>query len=260
MKKKVFVVMAVLLVLLGVNAKSMVLSYHASAPVLGPHDIAFLGESSTDETNVAGGDDAATYAAHDRPGMGQTFTTGSNPAGYCMQGFWLKNVLYSTPSGNGTWWYMDYDGGSQVEVRVVDPSAAGTPAFKLHSEIYTVTGTESGIELMPEDWASDKLGTGTWVYFGLDTPVYLAPDTQYGFDVTVIFGDWGYFFETAGVNDADAYLGGAAYQTTGGANGTNSLYLDTIWNGDHTFVVEMVPEPFTAALFGLGALLVSRKR
>jgi hypothetical protein len=112
---------------------------------------------------------------------------------------------------------------------------------------------------MPENWNENKVGTGTWVYFELDSPVALAPNTQYGFDVTVILGGWGYFFETAGVNGGDAYLGGAAYQSTGGANGTNSLYLDTIWDGDHTFVVAMVPEPFTMVLLGLGGLLACRK-
>lgn len=258
--KRVVVLMALVLVLSAGKAFSAAISYYADAPTVGPLDVAFFGESTTDETNVALGDDAATYIAHDRPGMGQTFTTGSNPAGYLMKGFWLKNVLYSTPSGNGTWWYLDYDGGSQLEIRVVDPSAAGTPAFELSSEIYTVTGTETGIGLMPENWNADKVGTGTWVYFELGTPVALAPNTQYGFDVTVVLGNWGYFFETAGVNGGDAYLGGAAYQSTGGANGTNSLYLDTIWDGDHTFVVTMVPEPLTAALLGLGGLLACRKR
>jgi hypothetical protein len=224
-----------------------VVSYSATAPEIGPDDIAFLGESTTDGNNVAAGNDAATYLAHDRPGMGQTFTTGSNPDGYMMQGFWLKNVKYDTPSGNGTWWYIDNEagqlGGTQLELRVVDPALQGDQGFVLASEIYTVQGIETGNELMPVNWAADKVGTGTWVHFQLRTPVSLAPDTQYGFDVTVVLGDWGYFFETAGVaddpNDPNSgYAEGAAY-SSGIEVRTNSLFLDAVYDGDHAFVVEL---------------------
>jgi hypothetical protein len=244
-------------------AQAAVVSYSATAPTIGPDDAHFLGESTTDETNVNFGDDGATYIAHDRPGMGQTFTTGTDPSGYVMTGFYLKNVLYDTASGNGTWWYLDneagQEGGSILQIRVVDPTNQGLPAFVVHSEDYTITGTESGNELMPVNWNADKLGTDTWVHFALSTPVQLAPNTQYGFDVTVILGNWGYFFETAGV-DYGSYIGGSAY-STGTAVGTNSLYLDTVYAaGDHTFVVELIPEPATIILLGLGGLMYRRRR
>ena len=91
-------------------------SYSNRAPEISLYDVYFLGESTIDNKNVGGfseqtysGDnDHATYIARDRRGLGQTFTTGSNPGGYIMKGFWLKNVSYTKnlSGGNGTWWYV----------------------------------------------------------------------------------------------------------------------------------------------------------
>ncbi len=132
---------------------------------------------------------------------------------------------------------VDYDSSSNLAIRVIDPSAQGTPGFILADETYIVTGNETGIELMPEDWSSNRLGTGTWVHFELGTPVTLAKNKQYGFDVTVTLGNWGYFLETAGVVE-DSYAGGFAYNT-GTEGGTNSLNLDEVYSGDRTFVMEL---------------------
>jgi hypothetical protein len=132
---------------------------------------------------------------------------------------------------------LSYDCANNLTIRVVDPSAQRTPAFILADETYIVTGTETGVELMPEDWSENRLGTGTWVHFKLGTPVILAANEQYGFDVTVTLGNRGFCFETAGVVK-DSYAGGSAY-STGTKSGTNSLNLDEVYSGDHTFVVEL---------------------
>jgi hypothetical protein len=142
------------------------------------------------------------------------------------------NTLVANPNQG-----IDYDSSSNLAIRVVDPSAQGTPAFILADETYVVTGNETGIELMPENRSSDKLGTGTWVRFEFGTPIQLMANKQYGFDVTVTLGNRTYCFETAGVV-GDSYTGGFAY-STGTKGGTNSFNLDEVYNGDHTFIVEL---------------------
>ena len=259
MKSKCFVYGVLLLMaLMSGMAQAIVLEYQTT-PCLGP--ISNMNESELDMYNVGGGsgldtaeNDGATYLAHDRPGLGQTFTTVD---AIDMTGFCLKNVLYTSVPPNGTWWYANNEGGgSTLQIRVTDPALAGTAGFVVHSADYTITGTETGNELMPVNWNPDKLGTGVWVSFILGEAVPLLANHQYGFDVTVTHGGWGYFFETAGTV-ADSYAGGMAY-STGTAAGQNSLLMDTVYDGDRTFVI--VPEPVTLSLLGAGVVLVLHRR
>jgi hypothetical protein len=258
-RKRIYVLLTVAFLMSGAAQATMVLEYQTNSP-LGP--ISNMNESELDMYNVGGGDgsstsqnDGATYIAHDQPhGVGQTFTTVD---AINMTGFSLKNVAYTSVPPNGTWWYVNNEGGgSTLQIRVTDPSQQGNAGFVVYSENYTVTGTETGNELMPVNWAPDKLGTGTWVNFLLDNPVSLLANHQYGFDVTVIQGGWGYFFETAGTV-GDSHAGGQAY-TTGTAVGQNSLYMDATYDGDHTFVI--TPEPATMVLLSLGALSLIRRK
>lgn len=150
-------------------------------------------------------------------------------------------VLYAKPEQG----ISIYDPFNTLTIRVVDPARQSSNAFVMAEQVYTVTGGEPGAELMPES-QTDMLGTGTWVHFTLGTPVALEPNRTYGFDVTVSGGEVGYCFETAGMAE-DVYAGGSAY-TSGIESGTNSLQLDRIYNGDHTFIVELEPIDSAASL------------
>ena len=107
------------------------LTLQTTEPAIGSNDVTFLSESTNDSTNVEGvagdpyGPDAATYVAHDRAGLGQTFTTGSTAGVYYMEGFWLRHVTYtSDPS-----WSDTDNSGAVLTLRVTDPSKAGTAGF-----------------------------------------------------------------------------------------------------------------------------------
>ncbi len=168
---------------------------------------------------------------------------GSSPQIITSQGHRFEDCpptngeCYAALSANPDREFALYDPINTLTVRVVDPSSQGTDAFVLTDETYTIRGDEPGTELMPEPKTEKPLGTGIWVHFKLGTPVRLHPNQQYGFDVTVTYGDSGYYFETAGVAD-DYYPGGSAY-SSGTEPGTNSLQLDRVYQGDHTFIVEL---------------------
>ena len=237
------ILVSLCLVLTGFNAQAVTLTYSSTAPTLESSYVYHLGESTTDAGNVEGvsgapyTNDAATYIAHDRQGLGQTFTTG--PGAYLINGFWLKHVDYSGLD-DISWWNTDSANTSpNLEIRVTDPSAAGTPAFELSVESYIVTGNEPDDSLIEGNGVSG-LGTGTWIHFELDTPVLLAGNTEYGFDVTSFNTGSNYYFETAGLDGADSYTGGTAY-SSGSGGGTNSLNMDNIHNGDHVFIAELTP-------------------
>jgi len=224
----------------GVQAAGLAIT--PTAPVPGATDIANLVESAVDADNVGTPDDppyandATTYIAHDRGGQGQTFLTGDNAAGYILTGVWVKHVTYSGADPDMTWYRMQ--AGAQLQIRVTDPAASGTDGFVLASEVYEVTGTEPNA--LPSATTNNATGTGLWFHVTLDAPVALAPNAQYGFDLTSLSGLSGVlFFESAGIRDdavvgGNPYADGAAY-VSGAAGVADDLM--TAAPGDHVFVV-----------------------
>ena len=102
-----------------------------------------------------------------------------------------------------------------------------------------VTGEEENA--FPAETTNDQTGTSLWVNVMLGSPVVLAPNTEYGFDLTSLSGaDEVMFFETDGIRDdidgGNPYADGTAYVT--GADGVADNTM-TVAPGDHVFVVEL---------------------
>jgi hypothetical protein len=224
------------------SAQAAMLEITPTAPEPGAFDIANLVGCTTDANNVGTPDDppyandATTYVAMDRGGQGQTFATGSNELGYLVTGVWMKHVTY-TGSTDQTWYRMQP--GGVLQIRITNPAAAGTDGFVLSSETYTITGAEENA--LPSDTTNDQTGTGLWFHVTLDTPVLLAANTEYGFDLASLTGQAGIlFFETDGIRDdaqgGNPYEAGTAY-VSGAAGATDNNM--TVAPGDHVFVVEL---------------------
>lgn len=228
-----------------VGAQGATIDFSAAAPTPGANDISNLSGAAQDRDNVGGdgsvdgtGNDGTTYVAPDQPTQGQTFTTGAGLMS--IGGIWIRHPGYSgnNPGGleaDNTWYAMGTN--TQITIRVTDPAAAGTAGFVLASETAPITGTEPGV--LPATSTNTPDGTGTWIHIELDTPIPVAVNTLYGFDLG---GSAGTFFETLGIRDAAAggnpYALGSAYTSGTGGAGDNTLAAQS---GDRVFIVEMVP-------------------
>ena len=251
MKRRLMALLMAAQALAGLAASAASLSLASVAPVPGPNDIYNFAGAARDGLNVGhygtdgANNDFETYVAYDRADQGQTFTTGANPGGYLITSIWVQHVGYTNngtdpdSSYNGTWWEMG--SGSTFTIRLTAPSAAGTANFALHTETYATTGSEG----WPATVANSANGDGEWLHFTLATPFALAPQTTYGFDLTVNGGSA--FFEWLGngsnVVNGTAYNGNATGQSGGPDNVLNTLA------GDRVFLVSLMPATNASAAF-----------
>ena len=228
-----------LILVMNIRAFSAALQLTPNQPVIGPDDIANLIGAAEDRDNVGsatanGGDnDATTYISFDRPAQGQTFLTPSDFAEYQLNAVSVRHAGYSVANNAATWYRMSTN--SIFTIRVTEPDSANTSVNVLHSETYTVTGSEDNIFSL--DTASNTInGTGTWFTFTFDSPVIITPNTIYGFDI----GSDNSFFETLGIKDTAAngnpYPAGSAY-----ISGANGVAANTISSapGDRVFILHL---------------------
>ena len=230
------------------QASALTLSLSSASPIPGTYDSYNFAGASMDMNNVyASGsapatngpaNDGYTYVAHDRAGQGQTFTTGASSGGYLLTDIWVKHAGYTantidpnTSGSNGTWWEMA--GGGGLTLRITNPAKAGTSGFVLDSETYATTGTEG----WPTASSSSLNGDGRWLHFTLATPVLLATNTTYGFDLASVTNN-NTFFEWLG-NSTNVFSGGAAYN--GSTAGTPDNTLNTLV-GDRVFLIQLTPQ------------------
>lgn len=234
------------------SASAVTLTFHTNAPIPGVADVYNFNGATRDGLNVndgstfqdGPGNDGFTYLARDRANQGQTFTTAGNAEAYLLKAIWIRHAGY-TANGqpenaaadyNGTWW--DLSGGGMFTVRVTDPAAAGTANFALRTENYSLTGAEPDNPGVRPNGGTTDNGTGRWLRFELSTPVILATNKTYGFDL-ISNGGVNRFFEWLGTATASAFSGGTAYNgSTAGQSGGPDNTLTPL-TGDRVFLVEL---------------------
>ena len=274
----------------GVNASAAVLTsltIGATAPTPTASDVYNLVGSTNDSGNVntssgggyggslygasgTYGNDQYQYVSNGRPAQGQTFTTGANSTGYMLTNLWVQHPGYTNPTiqngYNGTYWQLG--SGANLTVRITQIS--GSSLTTLQTETYTATGNEAS----PASWGTGShstTGDGYWLDFALGTPITLAANTQYGFDIGTSSSNA--YFEILGTDGSAAgynFTGGNAYLSGPAVSGGTSTGVGNntaaTLSGSRVFLASMtanpVPEPATLGLLAIGAiglLLLKRK-
>jgi len=184
-----------------------------TAPTIDGADIANFTGASSEAGNIGGvgGDD--NYLAANRPAQGQTFLTGSASNGYTLKAVTLQHVPFSLGySDNYTY------GTATIRIGIISSGVFTA----LNSETFAITGANGFI--------SD--GGGEYVTYTFATPIALAANTTYAFDVA---SDGGYY-EVNGTRLSNVYADGGAYIS--GANGAGNT-IASARNYDRVFHLDM---------------------
>jgi hypothetical protein len=216
-------------------------------PIPGANDVYSFAGADNDAVNINGGADQQNYVAFDRPTQGQTFTTPSGTGSFLISDIWIRHAGYTNVApGNGTFWNLA--NGAVYTIRVTDPSKNGQAGFALSAETYAATGTENG----GVQWTGGgTVGDDIWLHFTLATPVSLAANTKYGFDLTATVAGGGNYFEWLGTTNDNVLPGGEAYTGTAAHVPGDSVSTNV---GDRVFLVQLghtvpaVPPQLTAPL------------
>jgi hypothetical protein len=228
---------------------SISISNLVGAPASPAHGTDFAAQS-----NVGTGDGTYTYLADDKAVVGQSFTTGTNAAGYKVVAVTLRAVIYNTFS-----WVPSVN----YNIRITKPGTAP------NTNTLTVLASETAE--VGVDWAncdtcnipgigsgaSKAAGSGRYITFTLNTPVALLPNTLYGFDVGLntdnidnIASRHIFYWETDGRartpdssgTPQDPYPNGSAYASGPWNGSTIGGHGDTTMTnlvGDRVFIVSL---------------------
>ena len=222
--------------LLGLSLAALSLATSASAAVVVSSTTPTVdgGDQALITTTNLNGTGTKVYADADN-NFGQSFTTGSNVAGYEITGFSFQSrTASSAPPGTKTF---------SIRVGSID----GEDFTTLRNETDHV---QSGA------WAVDD-----WWTFTFDTPVTLAANTLYGVDGEMTAASASHttgipYFRFA---SGSQYADGSKYSR---ADGDPAVISSTSATLDSVFHVNMtaVPEPSAALLGALGFLALLRRR
>jgi len=220
--KKIAAFLAITASLTTLGSAQVTVTTSTTAPTVGADDIAQLTNDGTTNNN------SSTAIWVDQPGQGQSFTTLGNTFGYSLDSI---TVYQNASSGNGNTGNLVLNLGTYN---------AGT---FVATSTYTAT-------------TSASVGTPDYVTFTLATPVVLAANTSYAFDI----GSTGAGMVLSSGTSA-SYTGGTAFSTdpVGGATPITSTSVNG-FNREFDIALTAntaeVPEPSTWALMlgGLGML------
>ena len=209
------------------SADAALITNSVTAPATDADDIYNLGAPTTGQ---------AVWS--DRPVQGQTFTTSAAGGDLVAITFQLDEGANAPING-----WKDY----QLRIGTIDLGNN------------TITPLVVTVDRYTPDADNDSYFTIT-----LDTPLSLAPNTLYGFDIGVEASQTGWQSGIPSIRiTGDDYAGGQRYQgaktnlidnTTGLPNSISPT------SGDLVFHLNIVPEPGSLALMGLGGLLIARRR
>lgn len=199
-----------------------VLSWSGTAPVVDGADIANFVGASADADNVNGGNDAGCFIAANRPALGQTFTTGSDPGGYILNSVTLQHVQYDTDTSGFS---VDAGWGNDFELRVGTKNGTTSFTALVTENVPTVV---TGNATLDTPGFSNGTGTGWYATYTLDNPLSLAPNTTYGFTV---YSPGPYYQTNGNGTTSDNYTGGEAFGVEG------ATVFD--YPGDHVFHLDI---------------------
>ena len=249
MKMKVMLI-ALAMVALAVSANAALVTSSDTAPDVDGLDIANFTGTSLDKWFFYPGEWAS------RP-VGQSFTPGTDGL--------LNAITYEIADTQKCAPVKDYT----IRVCTVNKPDPGDSSTWSLTEIYSETGTQGeGTEWIGTTKAADMgVEPSPFMTWTLESSVALTAGTEYGVDVGMNSSTTGW---QTGIpylkySQDDEYADGTRYHT--GHFPTQPEILSGVGNetmvntsGDRVFHLDIVPEPATICLLGLGGLSLLRRR
>lgn len=216
----------------------LALSTHAAvivsstAPTVDPDDRANLTTTQSWTKSLSGGGSD----------VGQSFTTGTDPAGYKLNAISFQVSATGGQSNVGTTTPANFT------VRVIQITGGD-----VSSSSYSVVATDAGHTF------SGSYAAANWFTWTLNSPVTLAASTLYGVDVFLTSGGTTTAFSGPMRSSNSGFAGGRFYDPGHNSPGSTISHTsseDLVFHAD----LSLVPEPASLALLGLGGLLIVRRR